>query len=496
MAIQTIDLFDFSGGTNLRDAPSELAENETPFARNVTLDERGGAEKRLGLTNDGGAGAQGADLVGGYYSNVLGGVVFQTGTDVKLRTAAGTYSTLKTFSTSARVGMVDFHQKFLMLHPVDGLFSYPVGGPVSARLGSPLVGTMLASWQNKVFAAGDPAEPTRFVFSNRGDETTWDLANNSNQVRDVNDDPITALANVGRPGLVVFKKRSTHRVTDSDTGEYATIDVEHGAGGPLACVAVDGRVASITEDGIFMTDGLSPLQNVAGKLEPLFRPAQLALASLDKWCAGQYRDRFVFSLRRAGKTANDLTIEFHPLVGWNMVHDFGASFFATLSKDDHSLYAGAPGAARKLYQAFAGGSDDGVAIASVFQTRWLQPNGLYKTNYRRARVAARGNFDLYKRFDYGLGDELIGALSFKQAGVGRWDVGDTWDSGLVWGPSQYEDMQDLWNLGVAQASSFVVKETSSLTSSAPTLLGDGAAAEIGAWSLYGMQLDTIRLGYA
>src|SRR5262245_66574864 len=95
MAIATFDLFDFSGGTNLRDAPSELAENETPLARNVTLDERGGAEKRLGLVNDGAAAAQSADLSGGYYSNVLGGVVVQTGTDVQLRPAARRESKLK-----------------------------------------------------------------------------------------------------------------------------------------------------------------------------------------------------------------------------------------------------------------------------------------------------------------------------------------------------------------------------------------------------------------
>lgn len=494
MSIATLDLFDFSGGTNLRDAPTELAPNETPFARNVTLDERGGAEKRLGLEADGSA--QGADLVGGYYSNVLGGVVFQAGTDVKLRTAPNTYTTLKTFTTAARVGMVDFHAKFLMLHPVDGLFSYPSGGPVSARLASPLVGSILAAWQNRVFASGMPTEPTRFVWSNSGDETTFDLTNNTNEVRDVNDDPITALSNVGRPGLLIFKKRSTHRVTDSFNGEYQTLDVEHGAAGPLAVVAVDGRVCSITEDGIFITDGTNPLSNVAGKLEPLFRPSQLALSALDKWCAGQYRDRFVFSLRRAGKTANDLTIEFHPQVGWNMVHDFGASFFATHSKDDHSLFVGAPGSARKLYLGFKTGADDGVAIASAFQTRWLQPNGLYRTNYRRVRMAARGNFSFYKRFDFSLGDELIGDLSFKSSGVGRWDVGDTWDSGLVWGPSQYEYMQDLWNLGVGQSASFIVRESSSLVGTAPTLLGDGIAAEIGAWSLYGLQLDHIRLGYA
>src|SRR5215467_8456287 len=40
---------DFSGGLNVRDAASQLAENESPADSNVTLDERGGVAKRLGF---------------------------------------------------------------------------------------------------------------------------------------------------------------------------------------------------------------------------------------------------------------------------------------------------------------------------------------------------------------------------------------------------------------------------------------------------------------
>ena len=39
---------DFSGGPNLRDAPSELAPNEAEDSWNVIYDERGGAASRLG----------------------------------------------------------------------------------------------------------------------------------------------------------------------------------------------------------------------------------------------------------------------------------------------------------------------------------------------------------------------------------------------------------------------------------------------------------------
>jgi hypothetical protein len=45
----TLSMNDFSGGWNPRDAWSEIGSNELPDMMNMTLDEQGGAIKRLGL---------------------------------------------------------------------------------------------------------------------------------------------------------------------------------------------------------------------------------------------------------------------------------------------------------------------------------------------------------------------------------------------------------------------------------------------------------------
>jgi hypothetical protein len=60
----------FDGGLNLRDAPSELAENETPSCFNVTLDERGGVVARLGLTKLNGSSLLPQPPQALYYSSV------------------------------------------------------------------------------------------------------------------------------------------------------------------------------------------------------------------------------------------------------------------------------------------------------------------------------------------------------------------------------------------------------------------------------------------
>jgi hypothetical protein len=45
-----LQITDFSGGLNVRDAATELSENESPDLLNVVLDERGGVTKRLGYS--------------------------------------------------------------------------------------------------------------------------------------------------------------------------------------------------------------------------------------------------------------------------------------------------------------------------------------------------------------------------------------------------------------------------------------------------------------
>jgi hypothetical protein len=62
MGIRDLTFRDFSGGLNLRDSASELSADEFPFSWNVTIDERGYVQKRLGYADRYGA-QVGAGLV-------------------------------------------------------------------------------------------------------------------------------------------------------------------------------------------------------------------------------------------------------------------------------------------------------------------------------------------------------------------------------------------------------------------------------------------------
>lgn len=491
---EPILLGDFSGGLNVRDAPELVGETDVTDALNVTLTERGAAQKRLGFTKDAGMSEFAAEITNLFYSVALGQLVVQEGVNVRKRTAAGAFTLVKAFSTSARVGMCDFNGKLLMVHPVDGIFSYTTGAVLSARLGSPVLGNAIKAWKNKLWVVGDPSQPTRVWFSAPGDETVWTTAEDFNDVRNVDDAKLTGMG-VTRAGLCLTKLTSAHRVTDPATGAYETFDNEHGAAGTLAVVEHDGHIVTITDTGIYISDGLSELVSLSAKLSPLFSPVQLAMASIDKFAGGQTGDRVVFSIRRNGKTENDLVLELDPRVGWIMPHSIKASCFATLGKDDAQLFHGGPAGENFIYETFTGGSDDGAAIASKLQSRRFEPNGGFETRIRRLLLTHRGSFDIYIKHNDELGDGVfLETVMEPEEGLGHIDVGELWDDGLLWGPGANAHRHEIYELGVCRSCQFLVRETSTTLKSGQPLLGDGANDQLGAWAIYNMHIDHIRLG--
>lgn len=499
--IKTARIRNFSGGLNIRDAQSELGLSETPDAANATLDERGAVRKRTGQVKYNPTPFAGNLVTNTFYWAAGQNQITQCGTGLFKDTSTTAF---KFLSTTARCGMADFQGKLYVTHPVDGLFSYD-GSTVAAIAGAPK-GTMLAAAQNRLISAGDPANPTTVSASKIGDATDWTLGAGhgwTNQIREKDTEPITCLAGAsgvdiaGRAGLLVFKGRSAYRIydfTDTGGGAYYTIDPRTGAAGPLAVVTVGSRTLVLGEKGIFQTDGVAPLQQMTDTEQPLFRPELVAFDQIDKWCAGWRGDRAYFSLCRAGTSVNNLALEMSPDQGWIVTHTNAASCYSTYGRNDQKLLAGSPTVLGQVYEQLKGGSDDGAPITSYFQTRWFELDDGFLTRLRRIRVTGRGTFALYLRFDFATGNEV-------RLDVSLTETGSLYDNpASVYGTSLYaggiiQGVQDFYSLGTCKAVSFRVEETSSLTLIAPTVLGANAPA-VGAWALYGLDINHIQLGLA
>lgn len=498
-------LVDFSGGLNLRDAAPELAGNESPDLWNVTLDERGGAQKRLGYQKWNGSVYDSGTLVkNAYYWPSATTLLVQVGAKLYKDTSA---SSTHTFTTADRVSFADFAGKVWVVHPVDGLYSSSDGSTWTAVSGSPKGSTMI-SWQNRLIIGGDPSNPAELYGSGIGDGTDWLTSTGhgwTNQLRDNASsgagDLIIAVGAAsgvdiqGRPGLIVCKRSVTYRVYDADTGFYQILDNQIGAASGLSIANLFGRTIILSERGIYWTDGVSQLTQASQKIDPWFQSNQVAFDQLDLWCAGVKGDRVRFSMPRAGQTANSVALEYHPLEGWIVAGSNAASCYTTYQKNTQQLLAGSPSVNGQVYEMDVTGADDGAAITSRFQTRWLEPTAGHPIRMRRLRVSGNGTFNvnIFENYDTASSQQLEAAITGSAAVYD--DPGSVYDNSLtLYGPLKTQDHTDFYSLGVTNAISFQIAETSTISTTAQPLLGGTAESEIGAWSLYALDLQYVPLG--
>lgn len=498
-----LDLRDFSGGWNLRDSPSEVAKNESPDCLNVSVDERGGVVKRLGMSRLGSSSLAGVGQMV-YYSQTLQVTLVQVGAALYKTTDFTTLTLVGTFSTSARLACVDFNGSVVLLHKADGVYTYD-GTTLTSR-NTTVKGTCLAVWQNKVWAGGDPVNQSRVWWSNLGDATAWTTASAFVDIRDKDSAAITALGVgqgmdvAGRPGLLVFKEESTYRINSSSTGSYTTLHAHAGAAGPACVTDLNGLTVALCKIGLYMTDGVNPPKEMSRKVSPLFRDDQLDFSNLAIACAGVKGDRMLFSMpRRIGGSAqasNNFTLEFSPTEGWIVPHSFGLADMTSYAKQAAKLYGLSPTTAF-AWEVFKTGADDGAAIACHYQTPWFEPTAGGKCSYNRLRVAGRGTFSMYVRGDYSLGQGSLRGISIVGSGFVWNDAAAIWNApGVLWGPSAYEGYQHAWGLGIYRSVSLYLSESSTLSALGPKLQGDGSAPEVGAFALYELNLQFVPLGGA
>jgi len=527
----------FNGGLNLRDFPSEIADNESPACENITINARGGVEKRLGLETVGstGTGSPTVAMSNIFFWQTKNCYIVQEGQKVKCTFDFVTFTLVMTATGPGLITFCEFQKPgtppvpvLVIASPSDGIWTWDgtatppalatrgvaaigTGGVITWTPGSPPQTTIrptgIAAWQNKVWVIQGP----KFYASQNGDPTRWDETNDVNSLYEKDSLPATAIGGgqgmdvSGRPGLLVFKADSTYRINESRSaiagtdvepvffGSYTTVHNHAGASGPLAVItASTGQTCFICQRGIYASDGVSAPVQVSGKLEPFFTDDELNFIPMSKWTAGRWQDRVVFSISRGSSIVNNYTLEYSPTYGWIVPHTFGLAAYTENLQDQKHLI-GISATLPKAYRVFHTGADDGVPIHAHWQSRWFEPFGGYTFRMRRLRAVGRGIFNIYTKPDYTVAQ---GVLSMFQTFIGEsvWGLaiwGDT-----LWGGLPVEAYQDFYSLGWGKSVSFVIDETSDKTLDGPPLNDTGAVLQTGAFALYGLKLDMVRLGYA
>ena len=501
--MKTFPMNDFSGGWNARDGWSQVADNESPDMMNMTLDERGGIVKRLGLTKTGAQIVNTDNAQSLFYSSATDRLLAQVGTGLYVSTDGGVTwgASIKTFTTSARIHMVDFVGAVVIIHPVDKCFSYTVGGGITAVITNSPKGTCIAVWSNAMWSVGDSALPSRVTRSDLG-ALTWPATPVSVDVRAKDDQPLTAVGGglgmdaLGRGGLLVWKEDSRYRLYDAATGAYTVEDYSYGASGPQAVVTNEGVTCGISKRGIVSTsgDGVAG-QVISAKIEPLFHPTQITMAQASLMVAGNYRNRMIFSLPWDGSAVNNLTLEYSPAQGWIAPHDFGLTCATTYTKSTNLLLGGKQGTGASSWgyviSVFTGGSDDTAAIAARHQTRWFEPARGNSVRFRRLQPNGFGTFNLYFKVNYDPGQGLLYPLAITGMGA-VWGTA-VWGTD-TWGVALFQDYIPVYSLGHGKSFSIEISESSTLSGTGPSLLDVGSAEARGSFGIYGYALDIQPLG--
>lgn len=519
--IASLPLRGFDGGLNLRDVWAELAPNESPLAYNVIYDERGAVVARLGITNLNGSSLLPAIPMYLYYSQVADALLAYISTDAgagKLykSTDGGVNwsAAYSTFTAGAYGAIVDFNNQVIVCNTLDGVYAFPsnLGAPTHTAGGTNNMdearGSCIAAWKNRVIISGDIRNDAthsvaRVWASAIADATTWNdstAGSWSNDLREVDDQAVVAIgAGQGvdinqKPSLLVCKRNSMYRINDSETGAYTTL---HASGGgcasPAGLCSLLGRIVTINDLGLWVTDGIQVPVRVSDKIAPLFQ-FDLDLSTLSTWTAGVQGDRAVFNVTRQGGSSNNFQIEYHPLYGWMAVHK-GMSLgpMTVYTKDTRRLIA-ASSSDGKVYRVGSGGTDDGTSISTFWSSKDFPLLNGREARLRDIRIWGRGDaLEIGIRTDYSRATDVQYPFSYSTGGF-QWNV-DHWDQS-TWGDIVYvSDLAQPLDL-VGRNAQITLAATVSSSTNAPALLDDGTAPETGAWGFYEALLNFVPLGFS
>jgi hypothetical protein len=414
---QLIPLSDFSGGVNTLEDAGRVGGNQTFNSLNFTTTANGSLIRRGGAVSL--STTIPASSIYIFDSMIVSKWFVQSGTGLySASTLGGVWTLRQTFSTAAKVAMVDFAGKVVVVHPIDGVYDSSDGVTFTNRSAT-VKGSGIASWQNKLWVADSSS--TRVWWSNAGTSGTWTTASDFVDLREHDDNTLTAIGGgqgmdiAGRPGLLVFKADSHYRINNSSTGAYTTIDTTRGAQAAESITAYGGISYVITNTGVYETDGVNTPSWISGPIASMFSTGITGASPVDYVATVSTRDlRLYFAV-----ASRAYAFEYHlPTKSW-WIHQFNGG-----------------GSTGSFKSAFPGvlldnvGStvlfcpDESVAtdytasgVPCEYWTPWAALGPVGRKMVQRAVLTGRGTYDVSVAVDYDHGTlKSLGSVALSAGG--------------------------------------------------------------------------------
>ena len=253
------------------------------------------------------------------------------------------------------------------------------GATFSSVSGVPLA-KYWATFQERVFGAGVPADADVLHWSSIGDLTNWSSVSPSDS-SSLNIDKHSGGTIQGLRTLndrvVIWKK---DRIKRYDEEYLRTVKASHGLDAPYSLAEVDGACFSLDRDAIRLYDGNAPIE-ISEKIKDLIDGIDFGDTNKERICGEVFKGVYYLAV-------GDITDEDGDTItnAW-IVYDYNKNAFWLYSLDDQvtamtalmcsdgvqRLYFG--GTDGKVYQMFSGDTDDSTEIEAMLEGHIFYPAG-------------------------------------------------------------------------------------------------------------------------
>lgn len=471
---------DFTGGLNTKDSPYLIGQNECRDCSNVVTTTRGSVKKRDGISsfatnfttlNAGSSKIQA--LFAAYGVPTAGdcmiaidedGEVYSIstiGTAADINAATFTGTPLDTSIIQAPVAT----QGPIYINNPTAAYQWTGAGNIAAwtaTSGTVPTGAYMVYFKNRVWVAGQTANPSRLFFSDIGAPRVWPAAN----VVDFDPTDGDAITGIGTSGpyLLVFKKQKIWVIYDTDTGANRPLGTALGCASHRSITETPVGTYFLSQDkGVWVTDG-KKVKNISQKIDPTFD--SIVGGQRKRACGKFINDHFYLSICTSG-TDNNLTLDYDTITtSWWKHTNTSNQFVTWRAAADEELYSAVPTAAR-VDKCYVVGvlQDNSTNYASSWVGPWLSFNEPYRNKrIRQIHVDGTGVVDAYIAKDYTSGLVIIDTDIFRFATGGTLFGGANNFGGIgTFGDSASQSRRRLFTLGVVRAFSFEIQATSSTT---------------------------------
>jgi hypothetical protein len=329
----------------------------------------------------------------------------------------------------------------------------------TASVGSVPNGQFAVYYKNRVWVAGQTANPSRLFFSDLGDPRSWTATNTVDF--DPNDgQTITAIGVLG-PYLLVFKQTKTFVVYDTNTGANRMISGNVGCISHRSLAETPAGLMFLSSDqGVFLTNG-NTLKQLSDNIKPTID--SLSAAAKNNSAAAFYNNHYFLSVPASGTNRNSITLDYDTTTDSWWKHTNVASQFALWRPGSNSqveLYAAQDVATPIVDKCYVENvfSDNATAFIAYWIGPWLSFKQPYiRKRIRQIHVDGRGTWDVSVGQDFNVG--LVQVQQNIFAGYGSsgslFGGADTFGGGGTFGDPSFEGQTHIYSIGVAR--SFSVK---------------------------------------